>query len=55
MTFELGTDPDTAAVQTQNRVNVALAATSSRSAAAGRHGAQSFERVPDGGDADIDR
>ena len=24
VTFELGTDPDTAAVQTQNRVNVAL-------------------------------
>ncbi len=48
VTFELELTPDTAAVQTQNRVNVALPRLATRGPASRRDRPQGIKRVPDG-------
>ena len=48
VTFQLGTNPDTATVQTQNKVNIALPRLPPGSAAPGRCGEEGVQRVSDG-------
>ena len=51
VTFKLGTNPDIATVQTQNRVNIAMPRLPPEVQRAGRHGEEGFQRVPDGASA----
>ena len=55
VTFKLGTNPDIAAVQTQNRVNVALPRLPPEVQRQGVIGEEGLHRVPDGGRPGLER